>query len=67
MAGARAKTKPVGSTQCIQSESDQVDHFVGQEAEEFSYSVRNELEWLNEHMAEIFSKNQVYATLPRSR
>lgn len=30
------------------------------EIEEFSYSARNELEWLNEHMAEIFSENQMY-------
>jgi hypothetical protein len=29
------------------------------EAEEFTFSARNEIEWLNEHMAEIFSKNQV--------
>lgn len=30
------------------------------EIDEFSYSARNELEWLNEHMAEIFSENQMY-------
>lgn len=30
------------------------------ETEEFTFSARNEVEWLNEHMAEIFSKNQVY-------
>lgn len=29
------------------------------ETEEFTYSARNEVEWLNEHMAEIFSENQV--------
>ena len=30
------------------------------EIEEFGYSARNELEWLNEHMADIFSENQMY-------
>ena len=60
MAGARVKTQPVGSSGWIQSEREQSSQFVLQEAEEFSFSVRNELEWLNEHMAEIFSKNQVY-------
>ncbi|KAK7608344.1 hypothetical protein BKA81DRAFT_407072 [Phyllosticta paracitricarpa] len=49
----------VGSAPWILSERQQVDQFVEQEAEEFSYSVRNELEWLNEHMADIFSQNQV--------
>lgn len=60
MAGAKAKTQPPGSAGWIQSEREQAGQFVEQEAEEFSFSVRNELEWLNEHMAEIFSKNQVY-------
>ncbi len=31
------------------------------EIEEFSYSARNEMDWLNEHMAEIFSENQMFA------
>lgn len=60
MAAARAKAQPVGSTAWIQSEREQADQFVEQEAEEFSYTVRNELEWLQEHMADIFSKNHVY-------
>lgn len=29
------------------------------ETEEFSFAARNEMEWLNEHMAEIFSENQM--------
>ncbi|KAK3358594.1 hypothetical protein B0T24DRAFT_126388 [Lasiosphaeria ovina] len=32
------------------------------EIEEFSFAARNELDWLNEHMAEIFSENQVHVT-----
>ena len=34
------------------------------EIEEFSYSARNELDWLNEHKAEIFSENQMYVHPP---
>ena len=60
MAGARTKTQPVGSSGWIQSEREQCGSFLNQEVEEFSFSVRNELEWLNEHMGEIFSKDPVY-------
>ena len=49
----------VGSVQWIQSEREQAHHFVNQEVEEFSYSARNEMEWLNEHMADIFNRNQL--------
>lgn len=50
----------VGSTKWIQDENRQISQFCTQEAEDFAFSARNEIEWLNEHMAEIFSKNQVY-------
>jgi hypothetical protein len=59
MAVVRSKL-PVGSAPWIVSERKQADELVTQEAEEFGYSVRNELEWLNEHMAEIFTSSQVY-------
>ncbi|KAF2091783.1 hypothetical protein K490DRAFT_61213 [Saccharata proteae CBS 121410] len=58
MASARSKV-PVGSAQWILEERRQADQFVEQEAEEFSFSVRNEMEWLNEHMGEIFSQNEL--------
>ena len=51
---------PVGSAQWIQNEREQASQFVDQEVEEFSYSARNELEWLNEHMADVFSRDQRY-------
>ena len=51
----------VGSAQWIQNERDHGSQLVDQEVEEFSFSVRNEFEWLNEHMADIFSKKQMYA------
>lgn len=56
---ARVKKPPVGSTQWIQSEREQADAFIRDEADEFGYSVKNEFEWLNEHMADIFSQNNV--------
>jgi hypothetical protein len=54
MATARAKL-PIGSAPWVLNERNQVEEIVQQEAEEFGYSVRNEMEWLNEHMAEIFA------------
>lgn len=56
MASTRTKAQPVGSAGWIQNERDQGAQFVEQEVEEFGYSVRNELEWLNEHMGDIFSR-----------
>ena len=66
MAAVRSKL-PVGSAPWIVSERRQADELVEQEAEEFGYSVRNEMEWLNEHMAEIFSSTQLYVRLKRTR
>jgi len=61
MAAVRSKAQlPVGSAQWITDENQQASLFGVQEAEDFAFSARNEVEWLNEHMAEIFSKNQVY-------
>ncbi|KAF7590187.1 hypothetical protein BBP40_003161 [Aspergillus hancockii] len=55
--GARAQ-KPVGSTAWISTEKENVTNLVNQELEEVEYPVRYEMDWLNEHMAEIFSNNQ---------
>lgn len=59
MAGTRAKTQPIGSSEWIQNEREQTSQFVDQDVEEFGFSVRNELEWLNEHMADVFARNNV--------
>ncbi|KAL2352738.1 hypothetical protein BJ546DRAFT_179374 [Cryomyces antarcticus] len=53
---------PIGSAQWVQNERDQANQFIGEEVEEFSFSARNEMEWLNEHMAEIFSRSQLNVT-----
>lgn len=66
MAGTRTKTIPTGSTAWIQNEREQATQFVAQDCEEFSYSVRNELEWLQEHMSEVFTKNHVYVIIVKT-
>ncbi|KAI9696114.1 MAG: hypothetical protein M1836_005945 [Candelina mexicana] len=63
MAAVRSKGQPfVGSMAWISHERDQVTQFADQENEDFAFSARNEVDWLNEHMAEIFNKNQVNVT-----
>lgn len=60
MAAIRSRVQPsIGSAQWVQDENAQVSAFCRQEAEDFTFSARNEVEWLNEHMAEIFSKDQM--------
>ncbi|KAJ5743788.1 hypothetical protein N7533_008658 [Penicillium manginii] len=60
-AGTRAQ-KPVGSAAWIATEKENVAELVEQELEEVEYPVRHEMDWLNEHMAEIFSKGQANFT-----
>ncbi|PYH92312.1 hypothetical protein BO71DRAFT_457670 [Aspergillus ellipticus CBS 707.79] len=60
-AGARAQ-KPVGSAAWISSEKENFMQLVDQEMEEVEYPVRHEMDWLNEHMSEIFSNNQLNIT-----
>lgn len=54
MAG-RSKTPAIGSAGWILEERHQSNALVAQELEDFGFSVRNELEWLNEHMTDIFT------------
>ncbi len=61
MAGLRSKmTLPVGSARWIANERGSVLQMVQQEVDEFPFSVSNEMDWLNEHMAEIFNKNPMF-------
>ncbi|KAK5732522.1 hypothetical protein LTR17_010461 [Elasticomyces elasticus] len=59
MAASKTKSAPTGSAPWIQSEREQAARMIDEEAEEFQYGVRNELEWLNEHMGEVFSQANV--------
>jgi len=63
MSTARRAHQPVGSTAWIAAEKENVMHLVDQEMEEIEFPVRHEIEWLNEHMAEIFSRNQLCVSL----
>lgn len=53
----------VGSAAWIASEKENVLQLLEQEKEEIVYPAQHEVEWLNEHMAEIFSRNQLYVHL----
>ncbi|KAK4218682.1 inner centromere protein-related protein pic1 [Rhypophila decipiens] len=53
---------PVGSAAWIAEERDVTMDMMHTEIEEFSFAVRNDMDWLNEHMAEIFSENQINVT-----
>jgi hypothetical protein len=57
-AGPRVQ-KPVGSAAWISTEKENFAQLVNQEMEEIEYPVRHEMDWLNEHMAEVFSSNQL--------
>ena len=60
MAALRSRAQaPVGSTQWIFDERAQIDQFQEQEMEDFGFAVRNEVDWLNDHMAGIFENSQV--------
>lgn len=52
---------PVGSTAWISNELKAIGQMEAQDLEEFAYAARNDLEWLNEHMADIFERNTMYA------
>lgn len=52
---------PVGSVAWITNEHAAIAQLEAQELEEFAYAARNDLEWLNEHMADIFERNTLYA------
>jgi hypothetical protein len=55
-----AKTSiAVGSAAWIASEKENVLQLLNQEKEEIIYPAQHEMEWLNEHMAEIFNRNQL--------
>ena len=59
MTSLRSKVHPVCSTDWNFDENAQVFQFEAQTLEDFTFAARNEVEWLNKHMLDIFSKNQV--------
>lgn len=57
---AAKSSTAVGSASWIASEKENVMQLLEQEKEEVIYPAQHEMEWLNEHMAEIFSRNQLW-------
>ncbi|KAI1421653.1 hypothetical protein F5Y12DRAFT_695073 [Xylaria sp. FL1777] len=49
----------VGSGPWIAEERSSATKIAQSEVEEFTFSVQNDFDWLNEHMAEVFSENQI--------
>nr|XP_036588359.1 inner centromere protein [Colletotrichum truncatum]KAF6799732.1 inner centromere protein [Colletotrichum truncatum] len=62
MATMRGTRVPLGSASWIAEERTTALSIVQAEAEEFSFAARNELDWLNEHMAGIFNENEIFKT-----
>ncbi|OBT91698.2 hypothetical protein VE01_10263 [Pseudogymnoascus verrucosus] len=63
MATGRLTTRlQVGSAAWVAEERSSAVQIADAEVEEFTFSARNELDWLNEHMAEIFNENQMNVT-----
>lgn len=62
MAARPARRPAVGAAEWCAEEISSALQITQSESEEFSYSARNELEWLNEHMADIFSNEQMYVS-----
>lgn len=61
MASSGARTqRPVGSAAWVSTEKENISQLVEQEMEEVEYPVAHEMDWLNEHMAEIFENNNLY-------
>lgn len=58
MAAMRGPRLQVGSAAWVAEERSSALRIAESEVEEFSYSARNELDWLNEHMAGIFNENE---------
>jgi hypothetical protein len=52
----------VGSHAWIANERSIVQQLEDEDVEIMAYAIRNDMEWLNEHMANIFERNILYAT-----
>lgn len=59
MAAMRGPRLQVGSAAWVEEERSSALQIVQSEVEEFTFSVRNEVEWLNEHLAGVFNENEM--------
>lgn len=53
----KAKQSALGSAQWVQEENDHASQAIASELADFGFSVKNEMEWLNEKMADVFSRD----------
>lgn len=60
-------TIPTGSAPWLVQQRRDADELVDSETQEFEYSVRNEVEWLYEHMSEVLTKKDLYVGRARYR
>lgn len=56
---SRAPTN-IGSAPWILKERNEIQLLVNQDSEAFALAARNEAEWLNDHMAKVFGRNEMY-------
>jgi hypothetical protein len=59
MAARSKNTLPCGSAPWIVQERRSAMDMVMSDAEDFSFLVRKDLEWLNEHMSEVFNPSNL--------
>lgn len=57
-----AKSAAVGSASWISAEKENALQLLQNEKEEVVFPAQHQLEWLNEHMGEIFSRSHMYVT-----
>jgi len=55
-----SKATTVGTSPWIAAEKENALQLLQNEKEEVIYPAQHQLEWLNEHIAEIFSKSHLY-------
>ncbi|KAL2754281.1 hypothetical protein ACRALDRAFT_1081382 [Sodiomyces alcalophilus JCM 7366] len=59
MAAMRRARVPVGSASWITDERASALSFAEAEVQEFAFSAHNDVDWLNEHMADVFNENEI--------
>jgi len=59
MAPVKATSPSLVSLQWIVDESRIAQERVQEEVEDFTFSVRSQLEWLNDHMAEVLGQGEL--------
>jgi hypothetical protein len=57
------KIAAVGSLAWVANERFTVQQLEEQDVEDIAFAVRTDMDWLNEHMANIFERNILYAML----